>query len=443
MSVTIEFGSQLKEIHTDRAPVPLMQPPVAPLQDVRQAVAEALEHPLGYPPLTDAILEGDRVTVAIGGGVPQLPAVLAGIIRTLSRASLDVSRVQVLLADERDQEEDLIADLPAEWKSITIQSHDPGNRDGLGYLAADKSGKPIYFGRAILDADFVIPVSVAYPAGSLGEFGIHGGLLPNFGDAATVKQFAAMPSSARESGTAAASEAGWLLGSRFTVQVVPASRGQIAQVFAGDIDAVEPACRDAVEEAWAAVTDQQPELVVACLGSDGSRHTWRQAARALDAATQIVSDTGTILICCELAGRLGPALRELATRRHEDDDVPSFTDDIFTETVWDDEDDESLEDESLEDEGLSHDPHAVEDEPGEFSHDLQLASVLRNALHDHRVYLYSALDEDDVASLGLIHVSNPHEIANLCQRHGSYLILPDAECVRPRLEVETTPQQPR
>ena len=62
-----------------------------------------------------------------------------------------------------------------------------------------------------------------------------------------------------------------------------------------------------------------------------------------------------------------------------------------------------------------------------------LASCLRLALPRHRVYLLSALEEDDVAETGLIHVSRVEEVANLCHRHRSYVILPDAQNVQASL----------
>ena len=422
MPITLAFGSQQKEIDTDHPPLPLAQQPVKAMSDVAGAVAESLRQPIGYPSLADAILEGDRVTIAIGWGVPQLPAVLAGIVKTLAQTHVDPTRVQVLLADERDDQVDLTAGLPDAWREITVITHDPCNRDGLGYLAADKAGRPIYFGRPVLDADFVIPVAVMHPAESLGDYGIHGGLLPNFGDAATARQFAS-PTLSRETATAAASEAGWLLGSRFTLQVIPAPHGQIAHVFAGDIDAVEAACREVANTTWQATTETEPELVVACLGGPGARQGWRQVARALDAALQVVADDGTILLCCELSGPTGPALRQLAADYQQEDEVPSFTDDVFNEARALDDDEEQPEQDDT-------------DEQADFSDDLLLAGVLQRALRDHRVYLYSDLNEDEVSALGLIHVTHTHEIANLCRRHGAYLILPDAEYVQPRLEVE-------
>ena len=217
-------------------------------------------------------------------GCPELPTLLAGILETLEAAHVAPANVCILVADERDaKRQTLLSGASARWQGVTVRWHDPHDRAALGYLAANRAGDPIYLSRAVLDADFVIPVSVRRPDYSLGDFGIYGGLFPSFADAATACHFAsvaAVRAEGRESCRRAADEAGWLLGSRFTVQVIPAPGGDIHYIIAGDVDSVSTESQRVLSAAWNITVSDRADLVVACVSGTDNQQNWRNVARA-------------------------------------------------------------------------------------------------------------------------------------------------------------------
>ena len=59
------------------------------------------------------------------------------------------------------------------------------------------------------------------------------------------------------------------------------------------------------------------------------------------------------------------------------------------------------------------------------------AAELAQALDESKVFLLSQLDEETVEELGIAHVSNGQEIARLCSRRRSCIILANAQNVIP------------
>src|SRR5262249_18529172 len=73
-------------------------PAVQPLEDVRAATRQALEQPLGFPPLAQAVLPGDHVVLALDRDVPDPGPVLAGLFDCLVASGLSPSDITLLVA---------------------------------------------------------------------------------------------------------------------------------------------------------------------------------------------------------------------------------------------------------------------------------------------------------------------------------------------------------
>ena len=61
-----------------------------PRAEVKGLVLEALEHPLGFPPLRQAVVPGDRVVIPIDPQVPEATAILEALRESLEGAGVDV-----------------------------------------------------------------------------------------------------------------------------------------------------------------------------------------------------------------------------------------------------------------------------------------------------------------------------------------------------------------
>lgn len=364
-----------------------------PLDDPSAAVAVAVANPLDFPPLRESIFPGDRVALALDGGVACCDRVVAGVIHCLLEARVAPSDITVLRVEETGPSSDVAihACLPEGVRDeITILTHDPRDEDNLHYLAASQAGEPIYFHGALCDADVVIPISALRFSDSPGYAGINGGLFPAFADEAAQKRFrqASYPVERRQELCEEANEAAWLLGAQFTVQVIPGVGDSILEVLAGESQAVLARGEELCEAYWAFQVPERASLVVATIEGGPEQQTWDNLARAVYSASRAVADDGAIVLCTDLASRPGPALQRLTGL----DDMHRVLHEIERE----------------------REPDAI---PA-----AQLCAVQERA----RIYLLSNLDGATVEDLGLAHVSSTDEVDRLMQRHESCILLANA-----------------
>lgn len=380
-------------------------PPGSPLDDPAGAVASALAAPLGFPPLCQAIVPGDRIVVALDHDVPQLPTLVAGITRTLLSAGAEPDDITLLLAHGAAGPSPTSRLDAALARSIRLAQHDPGDQGGLAYLAASKEALPIYVNRQLFDADVIVPLGCLHPRTALGYLGWAGGLFPTFSDAATQQRFRVPGSvesrAAHRRQQKEAEEAAWLLGSRFSCQVVPGLGESILHVLAGDVEAVAKLGRELCEAAWRYRVPRRASLVVSTISGGPEQQTWESFARALLSASAVVADGGVIVLCTNLTCAPGPALQQLAKSSEEDE-------------------------------------RTLRRLRREGSADAVSAALLWDVRQRAKVYLLSGLDEDTVEELGLGYVSRGEEVNRLSQHHHSCILMADAH----RAVVELAEEQP-
>jgi len=370
-----------------------------PLADVRSAVARALDQPLGYPPLAQAAVAGDRVVLALNRGVPQAPAIVAETIESLLAVGVSPADITLVRTSEDAQAgtDDPLGLVPDEARGqIIVDTHDPRDRDALSYLAASADGLPIYLNRAIFDADLVISIDVLRLPDSLGYHGTNAGLFPAFSDAASLARFRSTKSHQREERAQLrqeADEVAWLLGSRFTIQVVPGANQQVLAVLAGDAAAVATAGSRACDEAWSYQVPRRAAVVVGTLVGDASQQTWENAARALAACSLAAAAEGDIILCTQLAEDPGPALQRLIG-----------------------EDDAEI---------------ALREIAREKPADAPIAAELVRVLERSKVFLVSELAEDLVENLGLVPLS-ADSVSHVAGRYDSCIVLSSAQYAEAR-----------
>lgn len=390
-SLPLEFSDQAKVAHCDA-------PRGEAIRQISQAVRQALESPLEFPPLAQAAVPGDRVVLALEPGVPQAAAIVAETVRQLESvgvAACDISLVRSA-ADVASGVEPL-DQLPAAARdAVVCQVHDPLDRDALSYLAATDDGRPIYVNRAIHDADLVIPIGVLRLADAWHYHGINSALFPAFSDAANLARYGS-PEAALPGQRAAlqdeADEFGWLLGLQFTIQVVPGAAGQALHVLAGDLQSVFREGSRLCQSAWRYPVDERAELVVAAIDGDATQQTWTNVGRALAAAARALDDDGSVVLCTELAETVGGALAQLVGA----DDLDRALD------------------------AISRHPDS----------DTAAAGELARALQRGRVYLVSQLEDDTVEDLGVLPVDESGA-ARVARRAKSCIVLAAAQYAQAR-----------
>jgi len=406
MHSTLRFGPDAQvilELPPDALVADCGRPRGVPLDDPAAAMAAALVEPLDMPPLAQCVVPGDQVALALEPGLPQVAALVSGVVDTLLAAGVQAHDIAILrtLEDARASADDPREALAAGVaEKIELVTHDPECRDELRYLAATREGRSIYIQRRLHEADLVLPIGCLRSGTSPGYHGIHGGLYPTFSDKRAQRRFRLAGASTAKvrRRRAEADEVAWLMGLSMTIQVVPAGDGQVLHILAGDISGVLRQGRRLCQHAWCNSVPRRASLVVAAIDGGPRQQTWDNVARALAAARRVVSDGGAIALCTELMDAPGPAMRQL--------------------------------------EGSSDWDEALREIRRDRLVDLVPATELARARDRASVYLLSRLESDQVESLGMAPMEDLQELARLSGRFPSCILLSSAQYAAVRLEEE-------
>lgn len=368
--------------------------------DPSAALRAAVEKPLDFPPLAQAVFPGDHVVIAVEEGLPQARLLVEALVQSLLDAGSmpgDICVLQAKAEADFDARTFLSQFPERDGHGVEVIVHDPTKRDGLSYLAADEAGDPIYINRRLVDADVVLPIGCLRLESSPGYYGVNGTLYPAFSDLPTQERFRAsgvednaeLIAKRRQE----ADEVAWLLGVLMSIQIVPAAGGGVLHVLAGSPESVHRRGNALCREAWSCEVPRRAELVVAAIEGDQAQQSWENVGRALAAASRAVADDGAIALCTELAERPGPALQWLGRAK----DLPAALRHIRKHRTFD----------------------AV------------AAHELAQALERVQVYLLSQLDESVVEELGIAPVAAAAEIGRLASRHRSCILLANAQFASP------------
>jgi len=96
-------------------------------------------------------------------------------------------------------------------------------------------------------------------------------------------------------------EIGWLLGTQFTVQVIPSAEGGVYHILAGEIEAVMRQGKELLMEHWMIEQTERPETVVLALDSFSPGDCWGALGRALATARRLVKREGRVIILSDIA----------------------------------------------------------------------------------------------------------------------------------------------
>ncbi len=319
---SFEFGSSGTWNWTPRADqVVLSHTGPGEAVDASAAVRAGLTQPLDFPPLSTALVDGDRVVLAIDRGLPQAAEIVAGIWPVLNECGIRPQDVLILqpggwtVSEQRLDPREKLPD--AVRKEVRWETHDPTVEGACGYLATSAAGERIYLSHKILEADFVLPVtlggfdslqgtrspmSVLYPGLSTPEAFAkthgqgHRELRPE--DDRPLKQLI--------------DEIGWLLGVQFAVQLIPGGRrGTTADILAGGVESVQRQALQRLNEYWRVQWPARAETVVVTVPTVGEAASWNDVGMAVDVARSVVEHGGKIIVLSDLQSPPGAGIEQL------------------------------------------------------------------------------------------------------------------------------------
>ena len=369
---------------------------VGHLDEPGEATAKALAHPVDYPPPDRYLMPSDRVAIVLGDGVPHGDQIAAAVIRRLVAGDIDPESITLLRTGAAA---DAGFGDPSRWldegirQGLSLLTHDPTDRNQLAYLAASSRGESILLNRAIIDADVVLPIGCFHGRHVARHLGMYGAIFPDFADEKNRKRFRSPNTLGargyhKKSVVGAVDEVGWLLGTTFTIQVIPGPVSSVLHVVAGEVGAVKKRAARLYRSAWHSSVPRRASLVVAAIEGNSHEQTWDNLGRALATAAELVEDGGAIAVCSELADLPGPAVDLLHRTRSLDDALRQIN----------------------------------KDRPPDSLAAAQLAAVQDRV----SVYLLSRLDPADVEELEIAPIVDTDELVRLAERHPSCLLLADA-----------------
>ena len=244
--------------------------------------------------------------------------------------------------------------------------------------------------RSLHEADLVIAIGCMEAADTPDPYRTGALALPMFGDATTYNRFRPRPNSGprrRKLRRRWADEVRWLMGVRFTIQVVPGAGGELMSIFAGELDAVTKAATIAYADAWSCAVAARADLVVATIEGGPAEQTWDNFAAALAAAARVAD--ADIALCTQISEPLPAGLQQFAG-----------------------------------------DPSALKEIARERLSGRTAVFQLARALERSKVYLISQLQEAQVEELGIQPLAQT-QLTRLAARYDSTIVLENAHRASP------------
>ena len=308
MRVSVEFQDEQLELELpDEMPVGLWKGPAGVAGEAAvAAVRNALEHPLDFPPVRQAVVPGDRVAIALDSSLGAITPVLRVVVDLLHQSGVEPGDVTVVAAPANRAS--LADELP---RGIALELHDPTDQRRLAYLATTNEGRRIYLNRHITDADVVIPVGRLGYDPILGYRGPWNAIFPGLSDQVTRASYRqGMAGDAPGQLTPRPEldetfEVSWLLGAQFHLGLVPGRSG-LAEALGGLAEPLRDLAIGAIDRLWSFRPPARAECVVAGIGSPGVPTGIDELVEGLATASRLVTHGGKIVALSRTRARSAP-----------------------------------------------------------------------------------------------------------------------------------------
>jgi len=373
----------------------LAGPPGATGPEAERLVAAALSSPLDCPPLAAHAVPGDRVVIAVTGGLPQAGHVVAAVRAQLTAAGIAADAISILHAGPTAAGLDAVAEFHAAAVAETA------------YLAADKAGHPLHMARTLVDADVVVSIGAWTWDAAIGGRSLEGELWPTFSRVQSrrdlTRQLAKRGRHALAGWRTEMQTITWQLGVMASLRLVAGRDGSLAAAVFGLPDAAGHAARALAAE-WSPGVSREAMLTIASMSrpleaDESAEHALAAATRAVAAAARVTQPQGTIC----LVSRLAVAPGVIFSRWRQGAPL----------------------------EGLVHEALGTND-PQLVADALQTRLFAR-ALGDRRLVLLSELDETTVEDLEFGYAASPAAVERLAAKADSLIVLHEADLMFPRV----------
>lgn len=410
MSVVLSYGQQSRfEVALPQDRIVAFCPAPEPLTDLAAQLQSVLEEPLEFPPLSRAVVFGDKVVLALDRHTPQAATLIAGVFQVLISQGVEPADILILqptaLAGPKVTDPRTL--LPEEFRTVVQwRVHDATDSKQQAYLATTAGGERIYLDRDVVHADFVLSIGQIGFDPVLGYRGTNTVLYPGLSSTSAVQKSRGFghqeltPEDDRPLRQLVV-EIGWLLGTQFSIQVLPARGNGVSAVLAGLEQSVWKRGCELLAAQREIQLAKRAETVVISVDADAAGHGWEQIGSALATARSLVARGGKVVILSELNGQcsdLSDGMQMVRDCRSPREALKPLRDQV----------------------------------PPDFLTATQLAQTADWA----KIYLLSHLDSTLVEDLFMVPLGNEREVAKLLAGAHDCAVIEGAQHTHGRLRVE-------
>jgi lactate racemase len=323
MRIKLDYGRTGLDVDLpdDRLVGPLTIRPAPPIPDPEHAIAHALLHPIGTPPLAELARERKSACILICDITRPVPnrLILPPLLRSLEATGIRRENILILIAtglhrpNEGAELEELVgAEIASTYR---VENHHGQVKDEHDYLGTTPNGVPVWIDRRYLIADLKIATGLIEPHFMAGYSGGRKVICPGIVGLETVRvwhgpRFLQHPraDSAVLEGNPVHEENTFiarLAGCDFIINVCLDGARRITWVGAGDMIHAWMEGVRFVENVVKAPIAEPVEVVVTSGAGYPLDTTWYQAVKGLTNALPIVKEGGTIILAASLSQGLG------------------------------------------------------------------------------------------------------------------------------------------
>lgn len=318
METTLLYGKENLSVNLPDDAFVVEPKNLQPLEDEKRGVREALNNPIGTPPLKEMVKETDTVAIVISDITRPTPnhILVPLLIEELSHVPLENFVIINGTGTHRDQTREEFVGMLGEWvvDNIRIVNNQCHDKETLVNLGESKFGCDVYLNKEYVNADFKIVTGFIEPHFFAGFSGGPKGIMPGIAGIETIMTF----HNARMIGDPLATwgnmmnnpvqdmtrEINAMCKADFMLNVTLNKEKEITEVFAGELyEAHDRGCEYAKEHAMVKCDERFDVVITSNSGYPLDQNLY-QAVKGMSAAHKIVKEGGAILVASECSDGL-------------------------------------------------------------------------------------------------------------------------------------------
>jgi nickel-dependent lactate racemase len=323
--ITIPYGHESRTIEIPEENLAWVGGPkqVAPLPDLKQAVAQAIRNPIGSPSLAELVRRhGRRTILLIDDGTRSTPQrlilpVLLDELNAAGVADSDIHAVVALGTHRWMSRDEILARVGAEVCRRILVTNLPQKPEDFVDLGVTPLGIPTQVSRLYLESDISIAVGNIIPHMYAGWAGGAKMVQPGVTSALTTGRthLIAGPKVYEILGNVdnevrkEMEEIAVRSGLKFILNVVLNGSGEVVGVVAGDVIKAHRAGIDIAKPIYTLELDEKPDIVVAS-SHPADRDLW-QGFKPVNNCGMLVKDGGTLILMIPAPEGIAPDHQQL------------------------------------------------------------------------------------------------------------------------------------